>query len=163
MHNKYIYGCKSRNVLHSYAMGAAGVVSHENSSTDMGKKKKKQFLGINYIKLLKCRVQVIVRQLQMLKKQLFFFEVVATTSEKTLCAAQQLSEVWKGSILVNVIWHSTQRQPCGADDSVKPCLWRLHARCCWAVIWSSHAKADRQTALSQAGSESLSQSFHRDG
>lgn len=82
------------------------------------------------------------------------FEVVVAASEETLCAAQQLLEVWRGSISVNVIWHGTQRQPCGADDSVKPCLWRLHARCCRAVIWSSHAKADRQTALSQAVSES---------
>lgn len=139
-----------------------GVVWCNNFSTDMGGGGL-QFLSINYMKLPKCTVQVIVRQLQMLRKHLFFFEVVATISEKTLCAAQQFSEVWKGSILVNVIWHSTQRQPCGADDSVKPCLWRLHAQCCWAVIWSSHAKADRQTALSQAGSESLSQSFHRDG
>ncbi len=90
------------------------------------------------------------------------FEVVVAASEKTLCVAQQLLEVWRGSISVNVIWHSTQRQLRGADDSAKPCLWRLHAWCCRAVIWSSHAKADRQTALSQAGRQPVSQSFHRD-
>lgn len=69
----------------------------------------------------------------------------------------------RGSISVNVTRHSTQRQPRGADDTVKPCLWRLHARCRRAAIWSSLAKADRQTALSHAASESVSQSFHRDG
>lgn len=51
-----------------------------------------------------------------------------------LCVAQQLLEVRRGSISLNVIWHSTQRQLHGADDSAKPCLWRLHARCCRAVI-----------------------------
>lgn len=79
-------------------------------------------------------------------------------------SAQHSSSLrWRrGSISVNVIWHGTQRQLRGADDSVKPCLWRLHAWCCWAVIWSSHAKADRQAALSQAGRQSGSQGFHRD-
>lgn len=62
------------------------------------------------------------------------FEAVVVASEKTLCVVQQLLEVRRGSISVNVIWHSTQRQLCGADDSVKPCLWRLHAQCCRAVI-----------------------------
>lgn len=61
-----------------------------------------------------------------------------------------------GSISANVIWHSTQRRLHGADDSAKPCLWRLHAWRCWAVIWSSHAKRGRlgrvgwQTGSSQS-------------
>lgn len=80
--------------------------------------------------------------------------------QRKRCVAQQLLEVGRRSISVNVIWHSTQRQLRGADDSVKPCLWRLHARCCGAVIWSSHAKADRQTALSQAVRQSVSQCFN---
>lgn len=81
--------------------------------------------------------------------------------KKPLYVAQHLLEVRRGSISVNVIWHSTQRQLHGADDSAKPCLWRLHAWRCWAVIWSSHAKADRQAALSQPVRQSGSRGFHR--
>lgn len=124
---------------------------------------KCSFLDVKLIKFKNAGDQVIVTQLHMLRGELLFLSLSWWLRHQIkLCVAQQLLEVGRGSISVNVIWHSTQRQLRGADDSVKPCLWRLHAWYCWAVIWSSHAKADRQAALSQAVRQSGSQGFHRD-
>lgn len=107
--------------------------------------------------------RVTVTQFHMLGAERLFLSLRWWLQHRIeVSVAQQLLEVRRRSISVNVIWHSTQRQLRGADDSLKPCLWRLHAWRCWAVIWSSHAKADRQTALSQAVRQPGSQCFHRD-
>lgn len=129
----------------------------------MSLKKKKIVFWIDYLQSLrKLEIRSLSVSYTCLGESSFSNLWAGGCRVRENTVAQQLLELWRGSISVNVVWHSTQRQPCGADDSVKPCLWRLHAWCCRAVIWSSHAKADRQTALSQAVSHWVSQSFHRD-
>lgn len=123
--------------------------------------------------------QVIVAQFNVLRAQLLFSSFVTACAssgvkgnewglgwfekkkekkkENAASTRRSISLRWGGgSISANVIWHSTQRRLHGADDSAKPCLWRLHAWRCWAVIWSSHAKRGRlgrvgwQTGSSQS-------------
>lgn len=75
--------------------------------------------------------RVTVTQLHMLGAELLFLSLRWWLQHRIeLSVAQQLLEVRRRSISVNVIWHSTQRQLRGADDSLKPCLWRLHAWRC---------------------------------